>query len=148
MPVRRRSPARRGDRDGVCVALFGWSAPRSRWARRDPWIGWVPEQQFRRLHLVANNARFLVLPGYHGGNLGVAGAVAAPAVGEHSSGVVCGQAASEGAGREVVARTACRARSASPGAPTRPCRWHAVSSGLGPLCAVELLVAQFQSAPP
>ena len=36
---------------------------------RDAWIGWAPEQQFRRLHLVANNTRFLILPGFSGGNL-------------------------------------------------------------------------------
>jgi len=29
----------------------------------DPWIGWTPEQQWRQLHLVVNNQRFLILPG-------------------------------------------------------------------------------------
>jgi hypothetical protein len=36
---------------------------------RDRWIGWSPEQRRRRLALVANNARYLVLPGYHVPNL-------------------------------------------------------------------------------
>jgi hypothetical protein len=31
---------------------------------RDQWIGWSNEQRRRRLALVANNARFLILPGY------------------------------------------------------------------------------------
>jgi predicted transposase YbfD/YdcC len=31
---------------------------------RDRWIGWTNEQRRRRLALVANNARFLILPGY------------------------------------------------------------------------------------
>jgi hypothetical protein len=36
---------------------------------RDRWIGWSAEQRRRRLALVANNARYLVLPGYHVPNL-------------------------------------------------------------------------------
>ena len=36
---------------------------------RDRWIGWSTEQRRRRLALVANNARYLVLPGYHVRNL-------------------------------------------------------------------------------
>ncbi len=28
---------------------------------RDRWIGWSAEQQFRRLHLIANNSRFVIL---------------------------------------------------------------------------------------
>ena len=31
---------------------------------RDQWMGWTNEQRRRRLALVANNARFLILPGY------------------------------------------------------------------------------------
>ena len=27
----------------------------------DRWIGWSAEQRFRRLHLIANNARFVIL---------------------------------------------------------------------------------------
>jgi hypothetical protein len=36
---------------------------------RDRWIGWTSEQRRRRLALVANNARYLVLPGFHVPNL-------------------------------------------------------------------------------
>ena len=36
---------------------------------RDQWIGWTAEQRRRRLGLVVNNARYLVLPGYHVPNL-------------------------------------------------------------------------------
>ena len=44
------------------VALLGWGAAALKCAPRDAWIGWSPALRFRRLHLVANNARFLVLP--------------------------------------------------------------------------------------
>ena len=30
---------------------------------RDHWIGWLPAQQYRRLHLITNNTRFLMLFG-------------------------------------------------------------------------------------
>lgn len=36
---------------------------------REKWIGWSNEQRRRRLGLVVNNARFLILPGYHVPNL-------------------------------------------------------------------------------
>lgn len=36
---------------------------------RDRWIGWTEEQRRRRLALIANNARFLIVPGYHVPNL-------------------------------------------------------------------------------
>ena len=45
------------------LALVGWHAGAFKLKARDRWIGWLPEQQFRRLHLIADNARFLVLPG-------------------------------------------------------------------------------------
>ncbi len=48
--------------DGVWVALLGWCAGAFKVTARDKWIGWAREVQFRRLHLVANNCRFLVLP--------------------------------------------------------------------------------------
>ena len=48
--------------DGVWVALLGWCAGAFKVTARDKWIGWARELQFRRLHLVANNCRFLVLP--------------------------------------------------------------------------------------
>lgn len=43
------------------VALVGWTAGAFKVAVRDAWIGWSREQQFRRLKLLANNARFVVL---------------------------------------------------------------------------------------
>ena len=49
--------------DGAWLALLGWCAGAFKVKARDAWIGWAPEQQFRRLRLVANNCRFLVLPG-------------------------------------------------------------------------------------
>ena len=55
--------------DGRWVALVGWCPGSFKVKARDDWIGWLPEQQFRRLHLVANNTRFLILPGFNGGNL-------------------------------------------------------------------------------
>ena len=55
--------------DGRWVALVGWARGSFKVKARDAWIGWAPEQQFRRLHLVANNTRFLILPGMRGGNL-------------------------------------------------------------------------------
>lgn len=48
--------------DGAWVALLGWCAGAFKVTARDKWIGWARELQFRRLHLVANNCRFLVLP--------------------------------------------------------------------------------------
>jgi hypothetical protein len=51
------------------VALLGWGAAALKCAPRDAWIGWTPSLQFRRLHLIANNVRFLILPGCHVPNL-------------------------------------------------------------------------------
>ena len=51
------------------LALIGWHAGAFKLRARDRWIGWLPEQQFRRLHLIANNARFLILPGCSAANL-------------------------------------------------------------------------------
>ena len=75
------------------VALVGWHAGAFKLKARDRWIGWLPEQQFRRLHLIANNARFLILrrgePRFAG-----AGAEPSPALGRlprtaRPPGVVC-----------------------------------------------------------
>ena len=44
------------------LALLGWSAAALHNRPRDTWIGWDLSMKFRRLHLVANNARFLILP--------------------------------------------------------------------------------------
>lgn len=54
---------------GQWVALLGWSAASLKLQDRDEWIGWTPAQVRQRLHLVAQNARFLVLPGYEVPNL-------------------------------------------------------------------------------
>ena len=39
----------------------GWHPGAFKLAACDRWIGWSAEQQFRRLHLVANNSRFVIL---------------------------------------------------------------------------------------
>lgn len=48
--------------DGEWLALLGWQAGALRVRVRDRWIGWSLEQKLRRLHLVGQNARFVVLP--------------------------------------------------------------------------------------
>ena len=49
--------------DGEWVALLSWSAAAYHVAPRDAWIGWSNEQRRRRLRLLANNSRFLILRG-------------------------------------------------------------------------------------
>jgi hypothetical protein len=44
------------------LAALGFGAAAWKVAPRDNYIGWTPEQRKRNLHLVANNARFLILP--------------------------------------------------------------------------------------
>jgi hypothetical protein len=51
---------------GVCV----FCAASRRLGARDAWIGWTEEQRRRRLALVVNNCRFLLLPGKTVPNLG------------------------------------------------------------------------------
>ena len=51
------------------VALLGWGAAALKCGARDRWIGWERAVQWRRLRLVANNARFLILPGWNQPNL-------------------------------------------------------------------------------
>ncbi len=51
------------------VALLGWGGAALKCGPRDAWIGWTPSLKFRRLHLVANNVRFLILPDWHRPNL-------------------------------------------------------------------------------
>jgi hypothetical protein len=48
--------------DGQWVALLTFSAPALPLKARERWIGWTPRQRARRLGLVLNNSRFLVLP--------------------------------------------------------------------------------------
>jgi hypothetical protein len=51
------------------VALLGFGAAAWTSAPRDRYIGWSHEQRRRHLHLVVNNARFLILPWVHAKNL-------------------------------------------------------------------------------
>ena len=51
------------------LALLSFCAPAWKCAARDRWIGWDFRLQYDRLHLIANNARFLILPGHHYPNL-------------------------------------------------------------------------------
>lgn len=44
------------------VACLGWAAAAQKVACRDRFIGWTQEQRLKRLHLVANNTRFLIIP--------------------------------------------------------------------------------------
>ena len=48
--------------DDCWLALLGWQAAALKCKPRDQWIGWSPILQYQRLHLIANNARFLILP--------------------------------------------------------------------------------------
>ena len=47
------------------VALLGWQAAALKVAARDRWIGWSPQQKLRRLHLLTQNSRFVILPSFH-----------------------------------------------------------------------------------
>jgi hypothetical protein len=51
------------------VALLGWGSAALKCGPRDRWIGWERSLQWRRLPLIANNVRFLILPGWHQPNL-------------------------------------------------------------------------------
>jgi len=44
------------------LAALGFGAAAWKVAPRDQFIGWTPEQRTRNLHLLINNARFLILP--------------------------------------------------------------------------------------
>ena len=48
--------------DGQWVAVLGWQSAARKCRPRDQWIGWSAVVQHQRLHLIANNARFLILP--------------------------------------------------------------------------------------
>ena len=47
---------------GHWLALMGWQSGAFKCAPRDRWLGWHRSVQFRRLHLIGNNTRFLILP--------------------------------------------------------------------------------------
>ena len=51
------------------VALLGFSAAAWKTAPRDKLIGWTSEQRENNLHLIVNNARFLILPWIQSKNL-------------------------------------------------------------------------------
>ena len=55
--------------EGTLLAALGFGAAAWKVAARDSFIGWTPDQRATRLHLVVNNARFLVLPWIHIPNL-------------------------------------------------------------------------------
>lgn len=48
------------------VALLGFGASAWKVAPRDRFIGWGADQRKHNLHLIVNNARFLILPWIHG----------------------------------------------------------------------------------
>ncbi len=54
---------------GKWHALLIFSAAALKCRARDQWIGWDYRHQYDRLNLIANNSRFLILPGKHKKNL-------------------------------------------------------------------------------
>ena len=58
------------DGRGRWVALLLFSAAAKHLKHRDQWIGWTQAQRDRRLSLVVNNSRFLILPAGRLANLG------------------------------------------------------------------------------
>lgn len=54
---------------GGWLAILLFCAAAKHLRHRERWIGWTEEQRRRRLALVVNNARFLILPGKHIPNL-------------------------------------------------------------------------------
>jgi hypothetical protein len=58
------------DAQGRWLALLLFSAPAKHLKHRDTWIGWTRAQCDRRLSLVVNNSRFLILPQARCPNLG------------------------------------------------------------------------------
>jgi len=51
------------------LAVLGFGAAAWKVAPRDQFIRWTPEQRTRNLHLIVNNARFLILPWVNSKNL-------------------------------------------------------------------------------
>jgi hypothetical protein len=50
------------EQNGQWIALLGWSSAAFHLQPRDRWIGWNHTQRHARRHLVACNARFVILP--------------------------------------------------------------------------------------
>jgi hypothetical protein len=69
-PVGQRLYYIAGNAAGQWVALLVFSAAAKHLKHRDEWIGWSEEQRRRRLSLVTNNSRFLLLPDFTVPNLG------------------------------------------------------------------------------
>ncbi len=55
---------------GTLVALLGFGASAWKTNPRDKYIGWTASVREKNLHLIVNNARFLILPWIHSKNLG------------------------------------------------------------------------------
>lgn len=55
--------------EGQIIAALGFGASAWKVKPRDQAIGWTTEQRQRNLHLIVNNARFLILPWIHCKNL-------------------------------------------------------------------------------
>ena len=47
---------------GEWLALLGWQTGVFQCRPREQWLGWHKAVQFQRLHLIANNTRFVMLP--------------------------------------------------------------------------------------
>jgi len=69
-PVGERMLYAAVDPSGRWLAVLVFSAAAKHLKARDQWIGWTRSQRDRRLSLVANNSRFLILPEAHPLNLG------------------------------------------------------------------------------
>lgn len=55
---------------GGWVALLVFAAAAKHLKAREQWIGWTPTQKRKRLSLIANNARYLILPRWNIPNMG------------------------------------------------------------------------------
>jgi uncharacterized protein DUF4338 len=69
-PVGQRLYYALTDAQDQWVGVMVFSAPAQHLKHRDRWIGWTSEQRDRRLPLVVNNSRFLLLPDRTVPNLG------------------------------------------------------------------------------
>ena len=49
--------------EGRWLALLGWASAAKKCRARDAWIGWSAPLQWQRIGLIANNCRFVILPG-------------------------------------------------------------------------------------
>lgn len=56
--------------EGEILALLGFGAAAWKTSPRDRYIGWTDDQRKKNLHLIVNNARFLILPWIFSKNLG------------------------------------------------------------------------------